>query len=251
MNVRGVSGLGSKIESNLRKLKDLEAGAEELRKSNNILTVEKAELLQMLQRVHMLDTSTGKLREESKLLKKQNEELKNEIEQLQADRCSDVEELVYLKWINACLRYEPRNHQPNMGKIIAQDLSKTLILKSEARAKQLILKYANKEHEGEMGVDIDINVPELDSDQWSSSQNSNHTDFSEIDEPYKKNNKFFGKLVKFLRGKDESTPQHHIHHHDHSHSRNSSSEDILSYSSKHSMYSQRSICTRSDEGAHK
>ncbi|GKE47995.1 CHUP1, chloroplastic-like protein [Tanacetum coccineum] len=71
-----------------------------------------AELLQKLQRAHMMDTSvleedkTGKLREESERLTKQNEELKNEIEQLQAGRCSDVEELVYLKWVNACLRYE-------------------------------------------------------------------------------------------------------------------------------------------------
>ncbi|GJV44689.1 protein CHUP1, chloroplastic [Tanacetum coccineum] len=254
---KGSVGISSEIESNLCKLKDLEAEAEELRKSNNSLTVEKAELLQKLQRAHMMDTSvleedkTGKLREESEHLTKQNEELKNEIEQLQADRCSDVEELVYLKWINACLRYELRNHQPDIGKTMARDLSKTLSPKSEARAKQLILEYANKEHEGEMGVDIDINIPELDSDQWSSSQNSNLTDYGEIDEPYKKNNKFFGKLVKFLRGKDESTPQHHIHHRDRSHSRNSSSEDILSYSSKHSLDSQRSICRRSDVGAHK
>ncbi|GJY45112.1 CHUP1, chloroplastic-like protein [Tanacetum coccineum] len=242
---KGSVGISLEIESNLCKLKDLEAEAEELRKSNNSLTVEKAELLQKLQRAHMMD------REESEHLTKQNEELKNEIEQLQADRCSDVEELVYLKWINACLRYELRNHQPDIGKTMARDLSKTLSPKSEARAKQLILEYANKEHEGEMGVDLDINIPELDSDQWSSSQNSNLTDSGEIDQPYKKNNKFFGKLVKFLRGKDESTPQHHIHHRDRSHSRNSSSEDILSYSSKHSLDSQRSICRRSDVGAHK
>ncbi|GJY45110.1 CHUP1, chloroplastic-like protein [Tanacetum coccineum] len=112
-------------------------------------------------------------------------------------------------------------------------------------------RLVNRRTRGRNGCEIDINIPELDSDQWSSSQNSNLTDYGEIDEPYKKNNKFFGKLVKFLRGKDESTPQHHIHHRDRSHSRNSSSEDILSYSSKHSMDSQRSICRRSDVGAHK
>nr|GFD00158.1 protein CHUP1, chloroplastic-like [Tanacetum cinerariifolium] len=133
---KGNVGISSEIESNLCELKDLEAEAEELRKSKNSLTVKKAELLQKLQR----------------------------------------------------------------------DLSKMLSPKSEARAKQLILEYANKEHEGEMRVDIDINIPALDSDQWSSSQNSNLTDSGEIDEPYKKNNKFFGKLVKFLIGKDESAP---------------------------------------------
>ncbi|PWA66328.1 hypothetical protein CTI12_AA323890 [Artemisia annua] len=182
---KGSVGISLEIESNLCKLKDLEAEAEELR--NCFLQI-------------------GKLREESEHLKKQNRELKNEIEQLQTDRCSDVEELVYLKWINACLRYELRNHQPDLGKIMARDLSKTLSPKSEARAKQLILEYANKDHEGEMGVDIDINIPELDSDQWSSSQNSNLTDSGEIDEPYRKNNKFFREAREVLKRKRRAYP---------------------------------------------
>nr|GFB58464.1 protein CHUP1, chloroplastic [Tanacetum cinerariifolium] len=100
---KGSVGISLEIESNLCKSKDLEAEAEELRKSNNSLTVEKAELLHKLQRAHMMDTIV----------------------------------------------------------------------------------------------------------------------------------------------------QHRIHHRDRSHSRNSSPQDILSYSSKHSMDSQRLICMRSDVGAHK
>ncbi|XP_076908457.1 uncharacterized protein LOC143565351 [Bidens hawaiensis] len=148
-----------------------------------------------------------KLKEESENLKKQNEDLSKEIERLQADRCADVEELVYLRWINACLRYELRNYQPGPGKTTAKDLSKNLSPKSEHKAKQLILEYANKEDGGESL----INLQEIDSYQWSrsNSQASINMDSSEFDESFTddwlphKNNKFFGKLMRILRGKDK------------------------------------------------
>lgn len=66
------------------------------------------------------------LKEERERLRQENEELRKEIEQLRVDRSSDVEELVYLRWINACLRYELRNFQPPNGKTVARDLSKSL-----------------------------------------------------------------------------------------------------------------------------
>lgn len=197
-------GIESEIRLNLCKLKDLEAEADELRKLNHSLQVEKSKLTQRLEHVQNLATSVSgddkveKLREESERLRQQNEHLTKEIDQLQADRCLDVEELVYLRWINACLRYELRNHQPDRGKTTARDLSKTLSPKSERKAKQLILEYANKE-----------SLPELDDDQWSSAQSSNLTHSGELDESltddssyHNSNHKFFGKLVKFLRGKD-------------------------------------------------
>jgi hypothetical protein len=43
--------------------------------------------------------------EEVDWLRQENEKLAKEAEQLQSDRLADVEELVYLKWINVCLRY--------------------------------------------------------------------------------------------------------------------------------------------------
>ncbi|KAI3684217.1 hypothetical protein L6452_33438 [Arctium lappa] len=276
---KGIVEIDPEIELNLRKLKDLEVEAEELRKSNYSLEVEKSELGQRLEDVQILATSvleddeTEKLKEESERLKKENEDLTKEIERLQAERCGDVEELVYLRWINACLRYELRNHQAGRGKTMARDLSKTLSPKSEEKAKQLILEYADKEGVGEKG----INIQELDSDQWSSSQASNLTDSSEVDEsfisypsPQKTNKKFFGKLVKLLRRKDSGSHHPpHTHHHPprphHHHSRNSSlertEEDTNSYSdysfghlgnsSKHSMDSQRSKHRHSDVGIHK
>ncbi|KAI3671610.1 hypothetical protein L1987_87349 [Smallanthus sonchifolius] len=158
------------IEPELHKLKDLEVEVAELRKLNHDLQLEKDDLARRLDCVQILATSVledaecEKVKEESENLKKQNEDLSKEIERVQADSCGDVEELVYLRWINACLRYELRNYQPGSGKTTARDLSKNLSPKSEEKAKQLILEYANKE-----GV---TNVPEIDSDQWSTSQAS-------------------------------------------------------------------------------
>ncbi|KAL2925026.1 Protein CHUP1 chloroplastic [Bienertia sinuspersici] len=63
--------------------------------------------------------------------KGRNENLKKEVERLQVDRCGEVEELVYLRWINACLRYELRNYQPPPGK---QLLGLEQVLKSHFRA---------------------------------------------------------------------------------------------------------------------
>lgn len=160
---------------------------------------------------------------------KQNEDLSKEIERIQADRCADVEEVVYLRWINACLRYELRNYQPGPGKTTARDLSKTLSPKSEQKAKQMILEYANKEGGGEKV----INLHEIDSDQWSNSQASIITDSGEFEEsfiddtlPHKNNNKFFGKLMRVIRGKDSPNQQRR------NHSKNSSfGEDISSFCS--------------------
>ena len=146
-------------------------------------------------------------KKESDRLRHENESLVKEIEQLQADRCSDVEELVYLRWINACLRHELRHYQPPPGKTAARDLSKSLSPTSEKKAKQLIVEYANN-------MDAPGNLSYADSDQWSSSQASFHTDSGDIDDfspldnpPDAKANptsksKIFGKLMKLIRGKD-------------------------------------------------
>nr|XP_043616403.1 protein CHUP1, chloroplastic [Erigeron canadensis] len=233
-----------KWELSLDKLKGLESEVEVLRKSNHDLLLENADLACRLDSAQILATSvledaeTEKLKEEIKNLKKHNEELSKEIEQIQADRCADVEEVVYLKWINACLRYELRNYKPGPGKTTARDLSKTLSPKSEEKAKQMILEYANKEGGREKGI---INIEEIDSGRWSTSQTSVITDFGEFDESsfttddsslQKSNNKFFGKLMRVLRGKDgHSSPNPPRHNHSRSSSlgrSESGGDDIIS-----------------------
>lgn len=149
------------------------------------------------------------MQEANQRLRQENDDLKREIEHLQANRCADVEELVYLKWINACLRYELRNYQAPPGKTVAKDLSKTLSPRSEEKAKQLILEYANTDQgRGDRSSLIDF-----DYDYWSSSQDSNVTESGDFDDSSidissasrthsSSKSKFFSKLRKLVLGKD-------------------------------------------------
>ncbi|CAB4272476.1 unnamed protein product [Prunus armeniaca] len=204
----------SEIQLKLRRLKDLEGAAEELRKSNFQLQIENSELARSLESTQILansileDPEAEALKEVSVRLRQENEDLTKEIQQLQVDRCSDVEELVYLRWINACLRYELRNFQPPTGKTAARDLSKSLSPRSEEKAKQLIVEYANTEGMGEKGMMVDF-----DSDQWSSSHASFSTDSPEFDDFSVDNSsatktnttsksKLFNKLRRLILGKD-------------------------------------------------
>jgi hypothetical protein len=145
--------------------------------------------------------------EEADRLRQENEKLAKEAEQLQSDRFADVEELVYLKWINACLRHELRN-KDTPWKSVAQDLSKTLSPKSEQKAKQLIMEYANAGAEESYSGHI-----EFGSECSSSRVSSGDPDEISIDIPSMtkqknpKKNKFFSKLQKLVlgKGKEERT----------------------------------------------
>ncbi|KAJ6394607.1 hypothetical protein OIU77_023755 [Salix suchowensis] len=188
----------SDIKMKFQRLKGLEIEAEELRKSNSKMHLENPELLSQLESTRilansLLERSRETLRKQGDRFRQENSDLAKQVEELQADRCSDVEELVYLRWVNACLRYELRNFQPPDGKTVARDLSKSLSFGSEMKAKQLILEYANSEGMAEKG----INIMEFEPDHWSSSQASCTTDAGELDdslsskaEPRRKNQSF-------------------------------------------------------------
>ncbi|XVF26873.1 hypothetical protein REPUB_Repub14bG0057300 [Reevesia pubescens] len=208
------------IESKLRRLKVLEVEAEELRKSNRRLQIENSELARKLESTQILansvleDPEREALNEMRNCLRQENEDLMKQIEQLQADRCTDAEELVYLRWINACLQYELRNYQPNPGKTVATDLSKSLSPKSEEKAKKLILEYARTEGMGDRGM----NSMDFDCDQWSSSQASYGTDTGEVDDSSFQNSsatkttssgkiKFFKNLRRLIWRKDSHHPE--------------------------------------------
>lgn len=96
------------------------------------------------------------VRAEVNNLKHANEDLLKQVEGLQMNRFSEVEELVYLRWVNACLRYELRNYQTPQGKISARDLNKNLSPKSQEKAKQLMLEYAGSER-GQGDTDMESN----------------------------------------------------------------------------------------------
>lgn len=98
----------------------------------------------------------AKAREEVNNLRHANEDLLKQVEGLQMNRFSEVEEVVYLRWVNACLRYELRNYQAPVGKTSARDLNKSLSPKSQEKAKQLMLEYAGSER-GQGDTDLESN----------------------------------------------------------------------------------------------
>ncbi|TKY64425.1 CHUP1 [Spatholobus suberectus] len=236
------------IQIKLKSLKDLECEAEQLRKSNLRLQMDNSDLARRLDSTQILanavleDPEANALKEEGERLRQENEGLMKELEQLHADRCSDLEELVYLRWINACLRHELRSYQPPPGKTVARDLSKSLSPKSEKKAKQLILEYANNEGQG--------SISDLDSDQWSSSQASFLTDSGEREQCSTLDNssegkanstcksKIFGKLMRLIRGKDSQHQRGQV----------TSQEKSISREDSNSSHFSLSLSTGNDSG---
>ncbi|CAM0953645.1 unnamed protein product [Alopecurus aequalis] len=146
----------AEIERKLKKLKDLEMEVLELRRKNKELLYEKRDLMVKL------DAAQGKItesdvvahaRDEINNLRHTNEDLTKQVEGLQMNRFSEVEELVYLRWVNACLRFELRNYQTPSGKMSARDLNRTLSPKSQERAKQLMLEYGSERGQGDTDID--------------------------------------------------------------------------------------------------
>ncbi|XP_078439475.1 uncharacterized protein LOC144709726 [Wolffia australiana] len=127
-----INDLKRKIEADStsaqKKINDLEREIEDLRTKISNLEKDNKELSENFQSVAKVSE------EEITNLRRRNGEMSKEIEKIQADRCADVEEVVYLKWVNACLRHELRNYH----KSTSGNLSKTLSPESENKIKQII-----------------------------------------------------------------------------------------------------------------
>ncbi|KAL6882098.1 hypothetical protein ACP4OV_011570 [Aristida adscensionis] len=148
------------------------AEAAALRRANAALEEENMELALRLQDAEQVASSVNlvlqdDMVEEAKQLRETNQSLTRQIEQLHSDHCAHVEELVYLKWVNACLRHELRDldlpsparpDEPDNGAggMSAMDLSKSMSFRSSERAKQLMLRYG---HPGLDGFDPSLFSP--------------------------------------------------------------------------------------------
>ncbi|KAJ0985682.1 hypothetical protein J5N97_004038 [Dioscorea zingiberensis] len=153
----------AEVERKLKAVRELEVEVVELRRKNKELQIEKRELTVKLDAAqakvaelsNMTETElVASAREEVSNLRHANEDLMKQVEGLQMNRFSEVEELVYLRWVNACLRYELRNYQAPSGRISARDLNKSLSPKSQERAKRLMLEYAGSER-GQGDTDLE------------------------------------------------------------------------------------------------
>ncbi|KAK7309993.1 hypothetical protein RJT34_07173 [Clitoria ternatea] len=218
-----VSGLQVKEEEAARKdaelgkklkaVNDMEVEVVELKRKNKELQHEKRELMVKLNAAESKVTEisnmtesemVAKANEEVSNLRHANEDLLKQVEGLQMNRFSEVEELVYLRWVNACLRYELRNHQAPPGKLSARDLSKNLSPKSQEKAKHLMLEYAGSER-GQGDTDLDSNF------SHPSSPGSEDFDNASIDSSYSKysslskKTSLIQKLKKWGKSKDDSS----------------------------------------------
>ncbi|OEL18337.1 Protein CHUP1, chloroplastic [Dichanthelium oligosanthes] len=197
----------AEVQRKLKKLKELEVEVVELRRKNKELLYEKRDL------IVKLDAAEGKItesdvvahaREEINKLRHTNEDLTKQVEGLQMNRFSEVEELVYLRWVNACLRFELRNYQTPSGKVSARDLNRTLSPKSQERAKQLMLEYAGSERgQGDTDLESVSSMPSSpgseDFDNVSIDSSSSRYSF------LSKRPNLMQKLKRWGRSKDDSS----------------------------------------------
>ncbi|KAG6764148.1 hypothetical protein POTOM_031606 [Populus tomentosa] len=202
----------AEAEKRLKTAKELEVEVVELKRKNKELQHEKRELTIKLgaaeAKVASLSNMTekemvAKVREEANNLRHTKEDLLKQVEGLQMNRFSEVEELVYLRWVNACLRYELRNYHSPSGKVSARDLNKSLSSKSQERAKQLLLEYAGSE-QGQGDTDLESNY------SHPSSPGSEDFDNTSIDSSFSrysfsKKPSLIKKLKKWGRSKDDSS----------------------------------------------
>lgn len=143
------------------------------------------------------------MREEVNELRHTNEDLVKQVEGLQMNRFSEVEELVYLRWVNACLRFELRNNQTPSGKMSARDLNKSMSPRSQERAKQLLLEYAGSERGGgDTDMESNFDNTSVDSEDFDNvSVDSSTSRFSSLS----RKPSLMQKLKRWGKSKDDSS----------------------------------------------
>ncbi|XP_011077339.1 protein CHUP1, chloroplastic [Sesamum indicum] len=202
----------SEVDKKLKVVKELEVEVMELKRKNKELQHEKRELIVKLDAAeanvktlsNMTETEmVAKVREEVNQLRHTNEDLVKQVEGLQMNRFSEVEELVYLRWVNACLRFELRNYQTPSGKISARDLSKSLSPRSQEKAKQLMLEYAGSERGGgDTDMESNFDATSVDSEDFdNTSIDSSTSRFSSLS----KKPSLMQKLKRWGKSKDDSS----------------------------------------------
>ncbi|GAB2280116.1 Protein chup1, chloroplastic [Dionaea muscipula] len=204
----------AEVEKKLKAARELEVEVVELKRKNMELQHEKRELMIQLDaaeaKAAVLSDITetemvAKVREEVNNLRHANEDLLKQVEGLQVNRFSEVEELVYLRWVNACLRFELRNYQTPVGKESARDLSKSLSPRSQVKAKKLMLEYAGSERGQGGDTDLESNFSQ------PSSPGSEDFDTASIDSSTSRYSNFskkpglIQKLKKWGKSKDDTS----------------------------------------------
>ncbi|URE20359.1 protein CHUP1, chloroplastic-like, partial [Musa troglodytarum] len=194
-------------EGKLKRLAELEDEAAQLKLVNSSLTEQNSDLTRKLESAQ---TSASSAREAEELqadasekanfLKVANEKLVKDIEQLKTEKSADVEELVYLRWVNACLRYELKNYK---RKAAAKDLNKSSSPESEEKPKLLMLEYADSGIDEKTSSFVDFDSEHSFSSQTSTEESEDTASelISSTRHGSSTKMKFIGKLKKLVLGK--------------------------------------------------
>ncbi|KAJ8471004.1 hypothetical protein OPV22_025347 [Ensete ventricosum] len=193
-------------EGQLKRLAELEDEAAQLKLVNSSLTEKNSDLTKKLESAQAsassaLEAQEADALEEANLLKVANEKLVKDIEQLKTEKAADVEELVYLRWVNACLRYELKNYQQ---KPEAKDIiSKSSSPESEEKPKLLMLEDADSGIDEKTSSFVDFDSEHSFSSQTSTeeSEDTAMEVISSSRQASSKKMKFIGKLKKLVLGK--------------------------------------------------
>ncbi|URE20362.1 protein CHUP1, chloroplastic-like, partial [Musa troglodytarum] len=197
-------------EGKLKRLAELEDEAAQLKLVNSSLTEQNSDLTRKLESAQTSASSAPKRHralqlqadasEKANFLKVANEKLVKDIEQLKTEKSADVEELVYLRWVNACLRYELKNYK---RKAAAKDLNKSSSPESEEKPKLLMLEYADSGIDEKTSSFVDFDSEHSFSSQTSTEESEDTASelISSTRHGSSTKMKFIGKLKKLVLGK--------------------------------------------------
>ncbi|CAL9211191.1 unnamed protein product [Musa hybrid cultivar] len=194
-------------EGKLKRLAELEDEAAQLKLVNSSLTEQTSDLTRKLESAQASASSALEAQElqadalaKANFLKVANEKLVKDIEQLKTEKAADVEELVYLRWVNACLRYELKNYKQ---KSAAKDLSKSSSPESEEKPKLHMMEYADSGIDEKTSSFVDFDSEHSFSSQTSTEESEDAAIevISSTRHGSSKKMKFIGKLKKLVLGK--------------------------------------------------
>ncbi|RWR85779.1 protein CHUP1, chloroplastic-like protein [Cinnamomum micranthum f. kanehirae] len=144
-------------------LRNLEMEVVELRRVNKELHLQKRNLTTRLSSAEsQLSTlaevtesdMVAKVEAEASVLRHTNETLSKQVEGLQMSRLTEVEELVYLRWVNSCLRRELRNSAPSP----VLDLDEPLSPRSQVAAKRQTFEYLSAKRNNEKDTNFSVSA---------------------------------------------------------------------------------------------
>ncbi|XP_042474929.1 protein CHUP1, chloroplastic [Macadamia integrifolia] len=185
------------LERSSQVIKELEEEIMELRRILDQLKEEKKELVEKLELAESLASSTSK----EKMQETENgdhDQLLTKLEQLQKDRAAEVEELIYLRWINACLRHELFRNQQQQRTHHEEEGEEVVEVVEEEKA--LILELEANEEKKDCGLEYDTD--------GSSTTVSKHQESClgitrGSDHPFSKRQRLLRKLKRWVEGSEK------------------------------------------------